>query len=128
MRRHNEHSTSVLLLALASAVLLSGCGGSADTPDYVETGPPPLTARTIGEQALQSNADYLAAAPYATADTGRGERIAMLCRACHSLERGGSNMIGPNLYGFFGNSVGSVENFGYSAATSAVQFIGSIVA
>ncbi|MDX1506790.1 MAG: cytochrome c family protein [Woeseiaceae bacterium] len=82
-----------------------------------------LTAATLGEQVVLSNADQLASAPYNSADTKNGAAQARLCRACHTLESGGMNMLGPNLHGFFGKRVGTVEGFGYSNALLAADFV-----
>ena len=103
-------------------LLLGGCGGgSGNGPE--EPGEPPLTAATLGEQTVLSPAEYLSAAPYAEADRQRGQRQAQLCRACHSLEEGGANMIGPNLHGFFGEPIGSREGFDYSEAIREADFV-----
>ena len=52
----------------------------------------------------------------ASADVSRGERGFGACRACHSIEKGGPNKLGPNLYGILGRSVASADGFGYSSA------------
>lgn len=39
------------------------------------------------------------------------------------MAKGGVNMIGPNLYGFFGKQVGTVEGFGYSKAIENADFV-----
>ncbi len=52
----------------------------------------------------------------ASADIGKGERGFGACRACHSIEKGGPNKLGPNLYGILGRSVAAADGFGYSSA------------
>lgn len=52
----------------------------------------------------------------AGADMGKGEREFAKCRACHSIEKGGANKLGPNLYGVMGRAVASVGGFSYSGA------------
>lgn len=116
-----------LIGMLAALVLASGCGrDSGDSQESGQTGAPAdavLTADTLGEQTVRSNADYLAEAPYSAADPANGEAQARLCRACHTFERDGMNMLGPRLYGFFGKPVGTVEGFGYSNALLAADFV-----
>ena len=82
-----------------------------------------MTAATLGEQSVLPAADYLAQAPYATADRGNGQRLAQMCKACHTIGKGGVNMVGPNLYGFFGKRAGSVERYAYSAALQEADFV-----
>ena len=47
-------------------------------------------------------------------DNRRGELLSLACQACHSLAEGGSNQVGPNLYGVFGRAAGQVPGFKYS--------------
>ncbi|WOI53165.1 c-type cytochrome [Parvularcula sp. LCG005] len=56
----------------------------------------------------------------ANASAERGERAAGLCGACHTFEKGGSNGIGPNLWGVMGREVAGVSGYGYSAALQSV--------
>ena len=59
----------------------------------------------------------LLAAPVARAqDAAAGQRVFAQCRACHTLNEGGRNGVGPNLWQVFGRRAGSVEGFRYSAA------------
>lgn len=46
----------------------------------------------------------------------RGERLFnQQCKACHTLEQGGHNLVGPNLHGLFGRKAGSAD-YQYSDA------------
>ena len=38
------------------------------------------------------------------------------CTICHSLNEGGGNHVGPNLFGVFGRTAGAVAGFNYSDA------------
>ncbi|MEM7704296.1 MAG: cytochrome c family protein [Pseudomonadota bacterium] len=50
----------------------------------------------------------------AAANAKRGRLQFLQCRACHSLEEGGPNKVGPNLYGLFGKAAATAEGFEYS--------------
>ena len=52
----------------------------------------------------------------ADADVQRGQMLYLQCRACHSLEKGGMNKVGPNLHGMFGSAAGFAAGFTYSDA------------
>jgi cytochrome c len=52
----------------------------------------------------------------ATADVDEGENVSKKCETCHTLEQGGPNKVGPNLYGVVGRPIASHEGFGYSSA------------
>jgi cytochrome c len=52
----------------------------------------------------------------AKADIGRGENSAKKCAACHTFNKGGRNLVGPNLWGIVGRPKASEAGFNYSAA------------
>lgn len=52
----------------------------------------------------------------AKADLGRGENSAKKCAACHTFNKGGRNLVGPNLWGIIGRPKASEAGFNYSAA------------
>jgi cytochrome c len=53
----------------------------------------------------------------ATADVAAGEAVFAKCSACHSINAGGANGIGPNLHGIMGLPIGShAAGFAYSEA------------
>jgi len=55
----------------------------------------------------------------AKADVAKGESQSKKCLACHSLEKGGPNKIGPNLWGVVDRPVAHHEGFSYSEAMKA---------
>ncbi|MFN3961115.1 MAG: c-type cytochrome [Parvularculaceae bacterium] len=52
----------------------------------------------------------------ASADVAAGGRKAALCKSCHTLDKGGANGTGPNLWGVVGRAVASHEGFKYTGA------------
>lgn len=62
---------------------------------------------------------FLAFAPIVGAkaqegDAAAGQRVFNQCSACHTINQGGPNRVGPNLHGVIGRKAGSVEGFRYS--------------
>lgn len=59
----------------------------------------------------------------AAGDIAKGEKIAKKCITCHTLEKGGKNKLGPNLFGIFGSPVASVKGYKYSKAMASSGII-----
>ena len=56
------------------------------------------------------------AALIAMGDVTSGEKIFKKCAACHSINKGGKNNIGPALYNVVGRNVGEISDYKYSKA------------
>lgn len=54
----------------------------------------------------------------ANADPAAGEAVFAKCTACHTIDQGGANGIGPNLYGTMGKAIAGHAGFAYSSALS----------
>jgi len=108
-------------VVVTSIILVAGCGKKTEETG---SGTAPLpSATSLGDQVVLTAAEYLETEQYAGANRRRGEQQARICQACHSLDNGGPNMIGPALYGFFGTEVGSRSGFEYSAVMRNADFV-----
>ena len=85
-------------------------------PGYDLPVPEPAPAADASDQ--QAQVDPLPVR-LASADPAKGMGAAKKCLACHVLDKGGSNKIGPALYGVVERAKGSHEGFAYSSAMKA---------
>ncbi|GAB4352298.1 MAG: hypothetical protein Kow0026_09740 [Oricola sp.] len=62
----------------------------------------------------------------ASADVSKGESIFKKCHACHTVEQGGPNKVGPNLWNIVNRPVASHEGFKYSGAMTEFAAGGTV--
>ena len=72
------------------------------------------SSQNSGENKKEEKIDI--SALLAMGSVEHGEKVFKKCSACHVVNKGGENKIGPVLYGVLGRKVGSVESYKYSKA------------
>jgi len=55
-------------------------------------------------------------APASAQDAAAGEKVFIVCKACHQVGDNAKNAVGPVLNGLFGRKAGSVDSYSYSEA------------
>ena len=120
----NKIVAAVLMVAL----LVIGIGKLSDVIFHVEKPETPGYAVEVEQVSTASSSTTIAvdkkvdiAALMAMGDIASGEKIFKKCAACHSINKGGKNAIGPALYNVVGRKVGSVEDYKYSKALVAYE-------
>jgi cytochrome c len=53
----------------------------------------------------------------------RGAELWAKCKSCHTVEKGGRNIVGPNLHGVIGRRAGSLSGYNYSAAMKNAKIV-----
>mgnify|MGYP000126627762 CR=1 FL=1 len=101
------------IIALGSSIA-SGLYFRADSPEYSEKMGYFIEG---GEEGADGGAPaYDLGTVLAAADPAVGEKLFAKCTACHTINAGGANGIGPNLFGVMGKPIGKrVAGFAYSA-------------
>lgn len=75
----------------------------------------------VAEGAPAAEAEKPIAFYLASATPDKGEAVFKKCAACHNVDKGGANGIGPNLYGIVGNVHAHRPDFGYSEALAGMK-------
>ncbi|MDG6078128.1 cytochrome c family protein [Erythrobacter litoralis] len=103
------------IVALGGSIV-SGMYFHADNPEMPEQPGKIIEGVAEGEG---GDAGYDLGTILAAADPAAGKNVFAKCTACHTINQGGANGIGPNLYGIIGKPVGQhAAGFAYSSALS----------
>ena len=118
----NKIITAVLLVVL----VIFGVGKTSDLvfevkkPDIdgykVEVN---VGGTTATQASSESQVDIVAL--LAMGDVEHGKKVFLKCAACHSINQGGKNKIGPKLWNVMFRPVGSVTDYKYSKALSGYK-------
>ena len=120
----NKIVASILLIAL----LFIGIGkisnlvfhvDKPETPGYKVELPEDGVAKQIAEKKSETTEEIDIASLLAMGDLAHGEKVFKKCSACHVVNKGGENKIGPALYGVLGRKVAAIESYKYSSAMAA---------
>ena len=115
----NKIIAAVLLIAL----LVIGIGKISDIAFHVDK--PKKSAYKVDIQENSQISSSIAekieekidiSALLALGDVSHGEKVFKKCSACHLVNKGGENKIGPALYGVIGRKVASKQDYKYSKA------------
>ena len=78
---------------------------------------PDDSAKQISEENTMKADDKIdISALMALGDIAHGEKVFKKCSACHSIEAGGGNNIGPALYNVVGRKIAAIQDYKYSKA------------
>ena len=89
------------------------------TPGYAVEVEQALTVSSSTKVTVEEKIDI--AALMAMGDVASGEKIFKKCAACHSINKGGKNNIGPALYNVVGRKTGAVTDYKYSKALASYE-------
>lgn len=96
------------MLVLAAGLTLSACGKPAESPAEPPAGEATTATATPAASAVPATPAEIAAT---------GAMVFKRCVACHTVDKGGANGIGPNLWNVHGSTIGThAADYSYSTA------------
>ena len=78
-------------------------------------------AATEAKPAMAEAAQKPVGEMIAAADADRGQKVFNKCKACHTVDKGGKNGIGPNLWNIVNRAPAGVDGFKYSDAIEGLK-------
>ena len=118
----------IIVSILLAVILVLGINKIADVIFYVEkpeksayqVANVTTSASTTSAETSSANSDTgNIMALFASTSAAEGAKVFKKCSACHSVNEGGANKIGPALWGVLGRKAGSLSDYKYSKAMTA---------
>ena len=118
----------IIVSIIFAVILVLGINKITDSIFYVEKpeksayqvdGTTTVASTAVSETSTESSGPENIMALFASTSATDGAKVFKKCAACHSINEGGANKIGPALWGVLGRAVGSVPDYKYSKAMAA---------
>ena len=90
-----------------------------DSSAYKVELPDDGTKQLSKENTMKADEKVDISALMALGDITHGEKVFKKCTACHVVNKGGANKIGPVLYGVLGRQVAAISDYKYSKAMAS---------
>ena len=108
---------------LTSFFIISACSDSApNSSQNTQNDARSTPASTQNQDVTSVKAD---SAPLTAEEImlDKGRKLFARCKTCHTLNEGGRQKVGPNLWNMFGQKAGAMEGFPYSKAMAASEIV-----
>ena len=115
----NKILAAVLVAILLIKVSTTLSEGLVHPEDLDTLAIPSKIAEVEVVEEAPTEAEPTAAMLLASASIDKGARLFGRCKSCHSVDKGGKNGTGPNLYAIVGAPVGGKDGFKYSNALAS---------
>lgn len=112
-----------LIVASACVWLLAGCAQESGQEASQESAPADTAAAPAAQTPAAAPTESGGNELLAQGDAEAGKRIYILCQSCHTINEGGNNKVGPNLYGVYGAVAAGVDGFVYSEALQGAGIV-----
>ena len=118
----------IIVSIVLAVILILGINKISDVIFYVKkpeksayqaAGVTTVASTTSAETNSVSSESGNIMALFASTSAVEGAKVFKKCAACHSIAEGGSNKIGPALWGVLGRPAGTIPDYKYSKAMAA---------
>jgi cytochrome c len=101
----------IIFCLIFTCLFITGCAQDSE----------PQASAGVTEESADASNTVTVESSVIVGDAAVGKRVYIFCQSCHSINEGGSNKVGPNLYGVFGQQAAQAKGFVYSDALSSAN-------